>query len=701
MYRILGKNYELDEGIYNRIKYQDIFGLQGIALSIDYEKALLENCEDMDSLMQNETDITGFFLGQAIVSTLDMLGDLKVYTYDADSFVDLMNDSGVLESWNRRKSKIEDQYVSILEEAEEEIALREYRKASRGQMVGGGFGMGNAIKGAAKAEMYNMATGAIHSVANSIGNSSTNTELKRKKKNLYEIAIPQLKDAMREVISDMMIPFSKIVTVEGVLQIKYSDSDDTSKAKALCQNICRGNIPQEEVVDYIYQVLELDPVQEDLFQFMMWEFGDENGEIRRLARDLHIFSVSSAVQKMMEDVIFEIDFADKDEIISGKDAVLQRANTVHEESDRWIEPLDEIIGLYEHAECTCDGIEYETENELENARNEMKRFIELTNNIDGNDENLLMELKGIFEDFTSGSRDKYVRFISKELEEFDTRRRTVNGNIYKTREEADKAIQSIAYIREAMNRLSKETNSLVSARDKIKESGYNTKETEKFHYYLNECISARNSFDENISEAREGTRFERVAAVYKAMADRKKMKLLQCISKNEEEDLSALETELRMVKSRTLPSLNEANKVYVVSLKNAYTYQKNVVNKASEGSFFSKIANNTKEYFSKGYEEDYKYFMEKYNGQLPEQVENELSEYNEMESKYQDKIKRIESEYKDKYSNLGKEYKIKSKNINGASIIEPDVMVSKEEICEILGEIVEGDIYDKVIFEEM
>lgn len=75
------------------------------------------------------------------------------------------------------------------------------RKQFRNQWSGGGFGIAGALKGAAMAGVLNLGSGAVHSVANAIGNAQSNSKAKAKKMEL-----------IRNIIKDTPRKFESLTT---------------------------------------------------------------------------------------------------------------------------------------------------------------------------------------------------------------------------------------------------------------------------------------------------------------------------------------------------------------------------------------------------------------------------------------------------------------------------------------------------------
>lgn len=95
---------------------------------------------------------------------------------------------------------VDGRYRKIILTADQEIQYREARKEDRMMWQGGGFGVRGAISGALKAEAMNMATGAAHSLFNSIGNAKTTAKANAEKEELFKelSTVNDLADGVRK-----------------------------------------------------------------------------------------------------------------------------------------------------------------------------------------------------------------------------------------------------------------------------------------------------------------------------------------------------------------------------------------------------------------------------------------------------------------------------------------------------------------------
>lgn len=118
----------------------------------------------------------------AVYKTLTSSLSQKGVSEEDISTIDHMD---VFQYWIPVFEDIDDQYNDICYGAEAAEYYRELRKATRGRLIGGGFGLDGAIKGIATAGAINMAAGAAHSIFNLAGNMRSDRKKIRELRNLF------------------------------------------------------------------------------------------------------------------------------------------------------------------------------------------------------------------------------------------------------------------------------------------------------------------------------------------------------------------------------------------------------------------------------------------------------------------------------------------------------------------------------------
>lgn len=223
-----------------------------------------KKCSGIEDVLKNYTDIAVSMVEKYAFSPLfNSLSSFEIYDISDDRYISQCVDC----------SKIDNSFEMILSELEKIIddqnEMKQYRatrKAYRGRMVGGGFGLSGAIKGAVQAGAINATTGMAHSAVNAIGNMGSSIAASSKKSSLYKNN--QTKDVLAAGIC-----LSILSTFENHKELinKYNkryfeDGFDEDKAKALFENAMRitdkremllvdsvANYPGENTLAYIFK----------------------------------------------------------------------------------------------------------------------------------------------------------------------------------------------------------------------------------------------------------------------------------------------------------------------------------------------------------------------------------------------------------------------------------------------------------------
>lgn len=679
-YNILGYDYELPIGLKNVLEIQKYYSDCAKEIYADWEDDILQ--KNMDELMIAIDDEFFVYLSEAVKKAISKLSEYKIYTYNLDAFVEKIDEEGIANGWFAVRTKIENEYVAILEEVEEAAQYRAYRKENRPQLIG------LTRRGKLDADDYNTVTGAVHSVANFVGNMSSNAKAKKKKQELFIRAVGVIEESFKDVVKGFAYLTVSIIMNEYTEPIEFEapSIEDTKKASGLLDNLINGNIPQEEAGEIVHDILQLNPTLKKLYVYLIKEYGDEDGEIHRLTEALYIDSLDVFISNTLKDKLCDVNYLKKEEIEQSKNKIIQICQRWGVDSSTWIEPLDIVIQLHQKSEMSCDGHIYQDKESLNIAKSEKDKFLEYTDNLDGNNEERLLEIKTALEKFESLSKDKYLDFIVQALSDYDCRYRIVNDKEYSSREEADDMKAGIDFVADLLESSDlSNIKQLELSLEKLATCNLDNIPIEQCKNYIEEAISSINNFNDKLNNKMYNGRLEQASYVYDLMLAYQKVKFLNCVNENTKAELEQMLNEFKTINDKVCSTFLDANRTYYKKLSNAYSYLNNVVQKESgKKSFFAKIADGTKEMLSKGYEPDYNYFNAQYNGVLPELPEDIKTVLGNMDKEYNSEFTQLQTEYQNKYALMGKRWKMEEKVLEGKNIIEKEYEVTHDEINDVL-----------------
>lgn len=221
-------------------------------------------CSGIEDVLKNYRDIAANMIEKYAVKPLfNSLKSFEIYDISDSRYVSLCVDcSEIAASFEIISSELE----TIIDDQNQMKQYRAARKEYRGRMVGGGFGLSGAIKGAVQAGAINVTTGMAHSAVNTIGNMGSSVVASSKKLSLYK------NNQTKEVLATgICLSILKIYENHKELINKYckryfENGFDEDKAKALFENAMRisdkceslllesvVNYPGEDTLAYIFK----------------------------------------------------------------------------------------------------------------------------------------------------------------------------------------------------------------------------------------------------------------------------------------------------------------------------------------------------------------------------------------------------------------------------------------------------------------
>ena len=164
-----------------------------------------------------------------------------------------------------------------------EKQYREYRKETRGRVVGGGFGLGGALKGMVQAGMINAVTGAAHSVANVVGNTGTNLAASSERSSLYKNSKESFWKALYQSALQIEECMMYALEKEAGIRFQIITQEDADKCAAILVNYNTGKIPYDKKIDLLIEALHLNPYNEVIYQNLWRDFPYQQGDLLKMS----------------------------------------------------------------------------------------------------------------------------------------------------------------------------------------------------------------------------------------------------------------------------------------------------------------------------------------------------------------------------------------------------------------------------------
>lgn len=519
-----------------RLKYES-HALESSKIFTEKYKKKLKSLDDIHNYAD---DIAGELIYECIQKHVinDVL-ELGVFDVTVEQLLEMYIENNYC-VWEDAFTEIDERYLEIVLEKQQMEEYRRNRKAGRGKWIGGGFGLGSAIKGALQAGAINMATGAAHSLVNGIGGIGTSIKASSQKDKIYHDinTFASLKDGLYNSILNFHYLIIEIANQHGIDSIKICISDeDENNSNSILENLKRYEVDEDKRISLLRQAIYSNPYNEEAYIYALDVLGDTNGEIEKIAnifgRDLAGYKLKIVGEKLKK-----LDLSTEQKALEARKYVLKVAEEYGlEDAGEYLNHVDAALEKFDIQARTVEKVVYSTRNQANEIR-QMKDRIEnslksknpnemlqlkcevidkflgdevlipyigkidkiFTNNltvefnkISFNDELSVAQSKDnifkLIDFYKLGEDNEKVRSIYKAFNEFDTKRLTVGNHLFNTKEEADIARKELMSI-EALFKNHERMNiyELLNLRIALNKNNYITVIKEDFENLVNSKI---------------------------------------------------------------------------------------------------------------------------------------------------------------------------------------------------------------------
>ena len=318
VYNIQGQNIKITPEMIDYGYWRNRFLVTAEQFQERFSEEYDENCHDIEDVVEYVKKRGGQWFAHIAKGCISELEKEKVYLLDLNSYTKKYLQGDYFEEFFGICNAINEQYLQIVDAEKAAAEYRRMRKASRGKFSGGGFGISGALKGAAKASLMNMATGAAHSMVNAFGDLGTAGSVARQKKKLFEEC--GIKEAILEAfynaIFNMRWTLIHAMECEVGKKYMYPDDEDIKISEILYQKLVSGKVPDDDIPMIIGQLVRANPYHMPFYKFYIRKYGDKDHTIDKLGEDLdlNIYGVKYSILGDFLHERFPEDEVDIDEV---------------------------------------------------------------------------------------------------------------------------------------------------------------------------------------------------------------------------------------------------------------------------------------------------------------------------------------------------------------------------------------------------
>ena len=414
-YNILGTKIVVPTSTENRIYFDKVMNVFLEKIENDFNK-WYDNQLTCINVDKNSNDLLINSVFPVIDKGIEMMNQNGVYSIDHTMFFNKYILHKCTDSLASALADMMDEIEDIEDIKQEAKENRRYNKATRSRVVGGGFGVGGALKGMATAGVFNATSGALYSVKNMVGNAGSAVAASARKSAVYSKYKPILRKEVKNLVAATIHMVMVCMEENTECSFEYLIDDeipDEDIANAIINNYHDGKIPSARRKEQLILALRNFPEGLDIYKLLWMDYGDENGDLRKMAKafgvplEKHVLSLANEYceNKFLEYCKEYVDAANpilvavriEKNIIKAHDEIITycKKQKIAQENIGVIKRCETILQEVENELRTVNGVTYEGRKIAEAVRKDRELFYNFLNGKNINDSGIYEELSSI------------------------------------------------------------------------------------------------------------------------------------------------------------------------------------------------------------------------------------------------------------------------------------------------------------------
>lgn len=312
-------------------------------------------CGSIEKVLQGYVSEADRLISKYVDGPLyEQLLDLEIYDVGKETYRD---NCMVLEPAQTACRRFKGLIQKVNDAKDAEIEYRESRKQNRSRVVGGGFGLGGALKGMATAGAINAVTGMGHSVVNAFGNVGSSLSAASSKYSIYkdEETFNCLCAAFADCLGSTFSAHIQIVNERKPHCIDvFSDSD---RAEALLENAKRF---PDKAQHLLLEAFKQDPASFDLLQYIFLNYRRERKNVLTIAKSFGI-SLSDTITSILSQEYTADAKTDESKAQAARKRILSLMDEMGLSESETLDQLeqdclDRVVANYSANAASCDEI---------------------------------------------------------------------------------------------------------------------------------------------------------------------------------------------------------------------------------------------------------------------------------------------------------------------------------------------------------
>jgi len=278
---LLGTKFAISDAAFESERLYRRYAALADTAASDFDSFYGEALKDRDAALEATQNYCYSKVCDAVQSLVDECISHDIFEYNLEialATYDQLECGGELAS---AVHTVDQDIAGAYARADEEAVTRSLRRASRFQVVGGGFGIAGALKGIADAAAINMVTGAAHGLANTAGNARSRGRVASDISTVLEESKALLREGLWTAIRDVYAVHVSLLGQRGIeCGGSLQDRDARfEQAGVMFGHVVAARIPPEKQIELAKRCIQLDPAEKKYLQFLAQKsLGGDNPE---------------------------------------------------------------------------------------------------------------------------------------------------------------------------------------------------------------------------------------------------------------------------------------------------------------------------------------------------------------------------------------------------------------------------------------
>lgn len=359
---LFGERYALTDAQirYNDYRYQ--FRQEAVCAAEKFELFYRNNLNDTSQIIAVAEAQGNMMIRDAMKQTVRKLIEKGLYEIDIFGLVESAPEKP--EHFQKAMDFVKTRVENIEETLRKAEAARQSQiKSASSSWSGGGSGITGALKGAAEAELLNVATGAVTSLLTS---GEAKRQLSAHDQKLFNLfnnpnTIKQLRDGIYQDVFCLHRAFVEILDKTGTEDVSNISAENTRKSHAIYQNLVDALYDAPELRAQMWcRMLQYDPYDIRYFALLLEHENGNLPEIMQAAQWYHVPMDEAAETVLAQRYQFK-ELTSIEEVEDHKKALLLDMQNYHITHSPLLAIADNRIVEIQLEKRTYKGVTYETE----------------------------------------------------------------------------------------------------------------------------------------------------------------------------------------------------------------------------------------------------------------------------------------------------------------------------------------------------